>query len=257
MSARSSYDNVIQDTAGNALANVRVSVYDRGTTDLVTIYSGETGGTLVTNPIVTGSTGLVHFWANPGAYDLLIHDTLGSPRFSDRTVAWEAISGHTNGGIKGTQIENAAINKSRLSAVYGQSSLGGADGVAGSTITLTGTGSSVNVTGPGELFVWAQFNFWAKLNQASLAPQPNYQAYGRVIVNSVEDSANQCACFFTPGLNSESGTTEHAQSCPSYHYEHIGSGTTTIALGVHVTTADRFNDDLTTGSFTYLLLKDN
>ncbi len=112
MSQRTKYDNVVIDTNGNALANAQVDVYTVGTTTPVSIFSTRSGGGTIANPIVTTSTGLVSFWVPPGTYDIKFSDTLASPRFSTRTVTFEAVSGDTaTGGIAWTQMEAGTASK--------------------------------------------------------------------------------------------------------------------------------------------------
>lgn len=103
---RAFYESTIgkPDAAGvwSVLSNVKVTVYDRGTTNLVTVYQRETGvaegpspeagavGT--TNPFTTGASGSVQFWANaPARYDIKIEDNVVPSRISTRTIQWNAI----------------------------------------------------------------------------------------------------------------------------------------------------------------------
>ena len=81
------------------LSGVRVSVFNRGTTTLATIYQAPTGAsqgptpgagaTNGPNPFTTGPSGAMEFWCDgPSTYDVLIHDLQGPPRLSDRTFGW-------------------------------------------------------------------------------------------------------------------------------------------------------------------------
>lgn len=85
-----------------ALEAIQVSVFKRGTTNLVdAIYqrptgatqgptpeSGATGGP---NPFMTGPSGNVEFWVDgPAEVDVFIHDTIVPARISDRTFGWNA-----------------------------------------------------------------------------------------------------------------------------------------------------------------------
>lgn len=83
------------------LSDVRISVFDRGTTDLVNIYQRETGAaggpspeagaTGATNPFITGDSGSVQFWCDaPDRYDIKIEDTVAPSRISTRTLQWNA-----------------------------------------------------------------------------------------------------------------------------------------------------------------------
>lgn len=106
MAVRSQFDTVAIDGEGNALSNVNASVYNAGTTDLVTIYSTRSGGGTLSNPITTTSTGIIQFWATPGSYDIKFEDNEIPARISTRTIGWEAVSGAT-AGIAATQLDTA------------------------------------------------------------------------------------------------------------------------------------------------------
>lgn len=88
--ARTHFHDTVIDDAGNALADVTVAVYQRGTVNTVSIYTTASGGTTRPNPF-TVTDGIVSFWAEPGSYDLVISDTEIPPRFSTRTVSWDSI----------------------------------------------------------------------------------------------------------------------------------------------------------------------
>jgi len=113
---RSQFDTVVIDSEGNALDNITVNVYLQGTTTPVTIYSTKGGGGTITNPITTGASGLVQFWAPPGTYDVKFHDSELPARISDRTFAWESLSG-ADAGIPQVKIENLATDLTALAAL--------------------------------------------------------------------------------------------------------------------------------------------
>lgn len=131
MSYRSQFDTVAIDAQGNALSNVNASVFDAGTTNLVTIYSTRSGGGTLSNPITTPSTGLVQFWASPGSYDIKFEDNEFPARITTRTIGWEAVSGEDD-GISWVQIDtgtgltnadissSAAIDASKLDTLHGR-----------------------------------------------------------------------------------------------------------------------------------------
>lgn len=79
------------------LGNIRVSVFERGTTNPVTIYAGRTGATTKTNPFTTDVDGIVVLYADPGPYDVVYHDLNATPRIADTTVEWNALSAETGG----------------------------------------------------------------------------------------------------------------------------------------------------------------
>lgn len=108
MAERSQYDEPVIDTAGNALANIQVSVYLETSPVLATLYSTRSGGGTISNPITTGITGLVSFFADPGVYRLELHDTEVPERISDRTIYWDSVSGDDD-GIPVSLIENFSL----------------------------------------------------------------------------------------------------------------------------------------------------
>jgi hypothetical protein len=112
MSKRAQYDNVAIDTEGTALDGAEIEVFQADGTTPATIYGSKAGGS-TTNPITTGATGLVQFWAEPGEYVLEWHDPEIPARFSDRTTVFEAVSGDS-GGIDGGQLEDDAITLARM-----------------------------------------------------------------------------------------------------------------------------------------------
>src|SRR6185437_9065668 len=63
------FRETIQDTKGNAMGNVHVTVYLAGTTELATLYS-DNGVTPQTNPFVTDATGSYDFYVTTGKYDI-------------------------------------------------------------------------------------------------------------------------------------------------------------------------------------------
>src|SRR3954452_12379588 len=87
-----------------ALEGIQVSVFDRGTTNLVqpnifqrptgltpgpTPECGATGGP---NQFNTGPTGGIELWVEcPKEVDVFIHDTVGPARIVDRTFGWNAM----------------------------------------------------------------------------------------------------------------------------------------------------------------------
>lgn len=107
MPTRSMYDEPVIDQEGDALEGIEITVYDAGTTNESTIYSGRTGGGTIANPITTDATGNVQFWAEPASYDIAFHDPELPARIADREITWEAVSG-ANEGIAQEQVEGLA-----------------------------------------------------------------------------------------------------------------------------------------------------
>lgn len=93
--ARAQFWDTAIDNLGNAVTSTRVTVYEKDTTTLATVYSEKTGATLKGNPF-DATTGFIDFWMDPGSYDVHISDTSIPPAYSDKTVRWESIP-HTDG----------------------------------------------------------------------------------------------------------------------------------------------------------------
>jgi microcystin-dependent protein len=74
----------------DAVANVQVDVFNRGTVVRATVYTTETEGTAFPNPYTTTISGLVSFWATFGKYDVRFTDLAGSPRFTTFTIGWDS-----------------------------------------------------------------------------------------------------------------------------------------------------------------------
>lgn len=98
------YGNTITKTETDgsvtALANVDVEIRVPGTTTKVSaVYASRNPADLtpLQNPIRTGATGYVEFWAEPGDYDLFIHDTIAPARIGDKTIGWAAVPGGDRG----------------------------------------------------------------------------------------------------------------------------------------------------------------
>ena len=90
------YDDMLQ-----ALEGVQVSVFERGTTNVVTVYQRPTGATQGPtpesgasggpNPFLTGPAGNIEFWVDgPKEIDVFVHDTILPNRVADRTFGWNA-----------------------------------------------------------------------------------------------------------------------------------------------------------------------
>lgn len=92
------------------LDGVEISVYkikDDGTRDtvLANIFTSRdpSNNTAHPNPFVTPAGGKVNFWANPGDYDILFHDTETPARIGDQSVGFQALGGGLS-GIASTQL---------------------------------------------------------------------------------------------------------------------------------------------------------
>ena len=63
------FHGIVQDTAGNGLSGVSITIYLTGTSTLTTIYSDD-GVTTTTNPLTTDSYGRYSFYISDGDYKL-------------------------------------------------------------------------------------------------------------------------------------------------------------------------------------------
>lgn len=61
-----------ENPAGRPEPSVLITVYDRGTTDLVALYTDRTKATELDNPFSADSYGNAEFYADPGDYDALV-----------------------------------------------------------------------------------------------------------------------------------------------------------------------------------------
>jgi microcystin-dependent protein len=108
---------VQSDGSIKALANVSFWVYQPGTQTPATIYAARTGVTTKANPVVTGSSGAVEFWAEMGEYDIRHVDNVSPARVADLTFGWNAI-GAATAGIPKSRVNLAdAIDLADLTAL--------------------------------------------------------------------------------------------------------------------------------------------
>lgn len=113
-------DTIANVVGGNLvpLASVNVHVYFAGTTNHATIYGSRspTDLTPLANPMTTGATGFIEFWAESGEYDIAIHDTITPARVGDKTWGWQALSGQDGGIPSGKLAADAALPLRALDA---------------------------------------------------------------------------------------------------------------------------------------------
>jgi len=109
------------------LQGIRVYVYDRGTTNLATIYQAPTGAsqgptsgagaTNGPNPFTTGPSGAMEFWCDgPDTYDIKIEDTLAPARISPRTFGWNCFPAD-DAVIVSRMIADLAVTSPKISAI--------------------------------------------------------------------------------------------------------------------------------------------
>lgn len=113
MAKRSQFYAVATDTEGNSLEDITVTVYNVGTSVEASIYALRSGGGTVPSSFETGADGEISFWADPGSYDIELHDATIPARIGDKTITWDSISGDAF-GIDGNQIEALGIDAFRM-----------------------------------------------------------------------------------------------------------------------------------------------
>ena len=110
-----------------ALAGVRITVYRRDTTQIVTVFqrhigqtqgpSAESGASGGPNPFVTGASGQVEFWCDgPAELDVLIEDTIAPARIARRTMGWNALPAANASFPTGILAQDAALGLGSLGA---------------------------------------------------------------------------------------------------------------------------------------------
>ena len=119
------YVDVAQDTKGNAMGNVTVTVYAGGTEDLVTLYS-ENGPVEKDNPFVTDATGSIDFYVDSGIYDIVLTcDTCYGGRsytFNNARTAWISVFDYESdagggGGVTGWPTDSSTKEVSWANAL--------------------------------------------------------------------------------------------------------------------------------------------
>lgn len=113
MAKRSQFYAVATDTEGNSLADVTVTVYNVGTEVEATIYAQRSGGSTTPSSFETGADGEITFWAEPGAYDIHLEDSILPNRIGEKTITWDSVSGDAQ-GIDGNQLEALGIDIFRM-----------------------------------------------------------------------------------------------------------------------------------------------
>lgn len=107
-----------------ALANIEVHVLTPGADPAinashVNIFGSRNPADLapLPQPIVTDATGIINFWAEPGEYDIFIHDRNAPARIADQRFGWSSLSPVDKGIPAGKIRDDAALDLAALSAV--------------------------------------------------------------------------------------------------------------------------------------------
>lgn len=66
------FRDMAQDTKGNAMGNVQVTVYEAGTTNIVPLFTDVDGNNSKANPFLTGADGSIDFYIDNGTYDVVL-----------------------------------------------------------------------------------------------------------------------------------------------------------------------------------------
>lgn len=103
------------------MSGIRITLYDRGTTTLATVFQRETGvtqgpspeagATGGPNPFTTGASGSVQFWSDIGRRDIKVEDTQVPARIATRTIQWNAIP---LDGIPGANLADLGVVTAKL-----------------------------------------------------------------------------------------------------------------------------------------------
>lgn len=89
---RAVFEEGIGDRRGNAQAGTLVTVYERGTSTLATLYTDRTKATEEDNPTSTNALGNVAIYADPGDYEAHI-ETTGAVLYFSVLPDWEDLLG--------------------------------------------------------------------------------------------------------------------------------------------------------------------
>jgi hypothetical protein len=133
-----------QDNQGNILPNVQVTLYDPGTSNLITdtVWKDNAGITALTNPFIS-SNGIIDFYLlNPRRLDIvLVQGTNASTTLHDQDVlAAGQDSPHIGAGTNSTQVGVNGTSLGPNGASYGY-------GAQASGSQSTGLGSTSNASG--------------------------------------------------------------------------------------------------------------
>lgn len=92
------------------VSGASVQVNTRSTGSPATVYAGETGGTTVSNPLVTDSNGRVNGWVDEGSYVLGISGS----GITSYNQPYEAVRGDMSLAIPGTRVNTNTMPGDRL-----------------------------------------------------------------------------------------------------------------------------------------------
>lgn len=160
--ARAAYNDTLASIAADgtmkALGNVQVTVRKVSDNSLASIWNDRTStnaANQMSNPMVTGSSGMVRFFAAPGEYSIEVKDLNAPVRISDDIIPWDAASGAHNpeefgfamGDLKISAQDNdhgrwLKCNGRELSQAEIESALSLSTGSANAFINFLGTGSA-------------------------------------------------------------------------------------------------------------------
>lgn len=133
-----------QDNQGNLLPNVQVTLYDPGTSNLITdtVWADNAGAMALPNPFIS-SNGIINFYlTSPRRLDVwLVQGTSAPTKLFDQDVlAAGSDSPHIGAGTNSTQVGVTGTSLGANGASYGY-------GAQASGSQSTGIGSSANASG--------------------------------------------------------------------------------------------------------------
>jgi hypothetical protein len=105
---------VVIAPTGAAIPDASVLVLERGTEATATLYSAESGGTILANPLEADAAGRIEAWVDEGSYDLEV----SAPGFVTYAARVEAVAGATVVDLveRVTTVEDETATDAELSA---------------------------------------------------------------------------------------------------------------------------------------------
>jgi hypothetical protein len=205
-------------------ASVQVNV--RSTGSPTTVYSGETGGTTVSNPLVTDANGRVNGWVDEGSYILGISGS----GITSYNQPYEAVRGDLSIAIPGTRVNTNTMPGDRLT----DASITGAKIATGA---ILGKHLSESALPLGTIIAYwvpskpgggyAVPNGWAVMNGQALGPTSHDFPGGGTItlpnlINAALRGADPTTAYgATNGVNALSGVNtvnlSHQHDMQHYH----------------------------------------
>ncbi len=111
-------NNVTKVVGGNLqpLLGASVAIQHRGTGTTATVYGAESGGTTISNPVVTDADGRIEGWVDEGSYNLVVSGS-GISTYTARfeAVRGDGVSNLAPGAVGTSHLANGAVTPAKLS----------------------------------------------------------------------------------------------------------------------------------------------